>query len=153
MLADEQREDDTQEREAKRARVARHEQLADRAIATAISEAASRGEYVSPVDAVNGRIGRTLEEILLGAQGAVADRVPVALREPNPDRGVWLGAAEPVIFPARSANGLRLFNRARHFRDLLNARAQLAAAERAAVVTKHDIGLVDDVHPRAGRRP
>jgi hypothetical protein len=81
------RNDDSQEREAQRARVARHEQLADRAVAAAISEAARRGEYVSPVDAVNGRIGRTVEEILLGAQGEVADRVPKPLREPNPDRG------------------------------------------------------------------
>ena len=87
FLAAEQREDDSQEREARRARVARHEELANRAIAAHISEAAARGEYVSPVDAVNGRIGRTVEEILLGARGEVADRVPVALREPNPDRG------------------------------------------------------------------
>jgi hypothetical protein len=129
MLAEEQREDDSQEREAKRARVARHEQLADRAIATAVSEAAARGEYVSPVDAVNGRIGRTLEEILLGAAGEVADRVPKPLREPNPE---WLGAGEPVILPARSANGLRLFNRYRHWQDRQEAKRRLAEAERTA---------------------
>jgi hypothetical protein len=153
LLAAEQKEDDSQEREAKRARVARHEELANRAIATYISEAAARGEYVSPIDAVNGRVGRTVEQILLGAQGEVADRVPKPLREPNPDRGVWLGAAEPVILPARSANGLRLFNRMRHFTDRLETRRRAEQAQRAAVVTKHDIGLVDGAHPRPGRRP
>lgn len=147
------RNDDSQEREAQRARVARHEQLADRAVAAAISEAARRGEYVSPVDAVNGRIGRTVEEILLGAQGEVADRVPKPLREPNPDRGVWLGAGEPVILPARSANGLRLFNRMRHFMDMLEARQRAEQAQRTAVVTKHHIGLPAGAPPRPGRRP
>lgn len=149
LLAAEQKEDDSQEREAKRARVARHEQLANRAIATYISEAAARGEYVSPVDAVNGRIGRTVEQILLGAQGEVADRVPRPLREPNPDRGMWLGAGEPVILPARSANGLKLWNRMRHFMDMLETRRRAEQAQRAAVVTRHDIGLV----ARPGRRP
>jgi hypothetical protein len=153
LLAEEQKEDDSQEREAQRARVARHEQLADRAVAAAISEAARRGEYVSPVDAVNGRIGRTVEEILLGAQGEVADRVPKPLREPNPDRGVWLGAGEPVILPARSANGLRLFNRMRHFMDMLEARRRAEQAQRTAVVTKHHIGLPAGAPPRPGRRP
>jgi hypothetical protein len=51
---------------------------------------------------------------------------------------------EPRILAptARSATGLRMFNRARHFRDKLKAEAALLAAERAAEASKNDYGFV-----------
>ena len=127
MLAEEQRKDDSRDREEGRARAARHEEMANRAIASAISEATARGEYVSPVDAINGRVGRTVEQVLLGAQGEVADRVPKPLRPP-PD-AVWLGAAEPTILPGSPVKR-SIAARARHWMEWQQKKREAEEAER-----------------------
>src|SRR5947207_3229110 len=68
----------------------------------------------------------------------------------GPGPADWGITAQQLPAPAaRSATGLRIFNRARHFHDLLAARRQLEAAEKAAIASSNDYGLVDGVVVRS----
>jgi hypothetical protein len=77
-------EDQQERREARRAEAEREghaEAARDQATAAYMAAAASRGEDVTAMDAVNGNIGRTVSEVLAGNAG-LADRIPKEHREP-----------------------------------------------------------------------
>jgi hypothetical protein len=158
-------QDDAREAIAAKHAEAERELLAEerhsRAMALYCQQAEARGEVVTAMQLATGQVsGRSIADILAAAVAA-GDRDDVTtaaklhrLGHGEPER-LHVEVAEPVILApaARSATGRAIATRARRFVDVLEARRQLAAAERAAEASKHDYGLVEGVHPRAGRRP
>ena len=91
----EQRAEDREAREAERERLDRAEAAHDRAVAAAVAAAVSRGEDVSVLDAAQGLIGRSVEDVLAGATSELAYRIPKAERGERDYE--LLDAPEPVI--------------------------------------------------------
>jgi hypothetical protein len=148
------RDDAAEVREARRAEAER-ERLAEerhqRALSLAVEQAAQRGEEISAMALATGQVrGRSVEDVLAAASAA-ADRNDVIAaarlhREGHGDpEPLHVEFGEPVILHARSETGRKIFNRARRFADLLEARRKLAAAEKAAAASRNDYGLVDGV--------
>jgi hypothetical protein len=146
-------------RQAEDEQEAHREELRQRHLGLYREQAERRGELVSAVALATGQVpGRTVADIL-AAGAAAGDREDLVTearlhREGHGDpEPLHVFVDEPVIQQARSANGLRIFHRARRFRAVLEARKALTSAERAAEQSRNDYGLVEGVHPRAGRRP
>jgi hypothetical protein len=156
---------DAQEAVAAKQAEAERELLAEerhsRAMALYCQQAEARGEEISALALATGQVsGRSIADILAAAvaAGDREDWVTEARlhREGHGDpEPLHVEFGEPRLLApaARSSTGRAIATRARRFWDVLDARRQLAAAERAAEQSKHDYGLVDGVHPRAGRRP
>jgi hypothetical protein len=158
-------EEHEEAREAKEAEAARarwREERTNQAVARYIAERRAGGEPVSPMTSAvigvpddqqecDSRARSALQLALGRFQSEYAEELAWEKDHPRPPAGppepLHVFIAEPRLPApaARSATGLRIFNRARHFRDVLNARAALAAAQRAAEASKHDYGLVDGV--------
>ena len=147
------RDDAREAREAKQAEAAREaqaEELHQRAMRLYAEQAELRGEVVTAMQLASGQVpGRPVAAILEAArQAGDRDDAITAARlhrqgHGEPER-VNIEVAEPVLLApaARSAAGWKIFNRARHFRDLLEARRQLEAAEKAAAGSRNDYGFV-----------
>jgi hypothetical protein len=146
---------DAQERladkEAEEQQEARREELRQRNLGLYAAQAAARGELISAVALAQGRVsGRTVTEILdAGRMAGDQEDVVAAARAHREGHGVpeplHIEVGEPVLLQARSAIGRKIFNRARHFADLMAARRELVAAEKAAVASRNDYGLVEGV--------
>jgi hypothetical protein len=152
-------QDEIAAREAEAEREAHREELHQRHMALYQEQAAVRGELVSAVALATGKVpGRTVAEIL-AAGSAAGDREDLVVaarlhREGNGDPELLhVEVGEPTILHARSKTGWKIFNRARHFRDLLDARKALAEAEKAAERSRNDYGLVEGVTVRAKEDP
>ena len=165
-MIDADHDDRQAERDEHATRVRRHEEAADRALALAIAAAHARGEYPGPAELSQVRLPaddkerdeRTRDAIqyVLDTQRAQWLRERDWERDhPPPPAGppqrlhVFFDEPQLPAPAARSATGLRIFNRARHFHDLLAARRQLEAAEKAAIASSNDYGLVDGVVVRS----
>ena len=84
VLAAQEREQRLEDREARRQAAedeAAIEARRDQAIAAYVAAASARGETIGATDIARGDLGRTLDEILAGASGELADRVPAHQRE------------------------------------------------------------------------
>jgi hypothetical protein len=152
------------ERRAERAQRAeqadRVEQAHDRAVAAYMAGAAQRGETVSAMDAATGNIGRTLAEVLSGATGELADRIPKGERGPR-DYEI-LGAGEPVIrsrryddgWPSSSYECDSMLRRAENLhRDLVMTQQRIAgAAGRGAEHVEAERAKAERGHGRDARR-
>jgi hypothetical protein len=158
------RDDAREQREAHAADAERERRVEDahqRHLALAAEQAGLRGDVVTALQLATGQVrGRSVAEILdAGRLAGDRDDVIAAARLHRDGHGtpepLHVEVGEPVLHQARSETGWKIANRARHFRDLLDARKALAAAERAAEQSRLDYGLVDGVtlQPRAGRRP
>jgi hypothetical protein len=143
-------------------REAQAEERHERALDTYRQQAEARGEVLDVMALARGEMrGRGVSEILASAAAAAAadDRRDEmrAWRDGHGDPEklhVFVGEPNIVTAPAaRSATGWKIFNRARHFRDMLDARRQLEQAERAAWQSRNGYGLVDNVtvRPREDR--
>jgi hypothetical protein len=150
--------EDAQEARETRLAEAERERLAEerhqRAMTLAVQQAEVRGEVLDTMTLARGEVrGRAISEILAAAvaAGAAADRGDEirAWREGHGEP-VHIEVGEPVIHTpaARSVTGRAIFNRARRFRDLLEARRQLERAERAAWQSRNDYGVVEGVTVR-----
>lgn len=122
------------------------EELRQRHLGLYAQQAAARGELVSAVALATGQVpGRTVGEIL-AAGAAAGDREDLVtearLHREGHGEPVHIEVGEPVIQQARSETGRKIFNRARRFRDMLEARRQLEAAEKAAAASRNDYGFV-----------
>jgi hypothetical protein len=148
------------EQEAERERLA--EEWHQRAVTLAVQQAEARGDVFDVMALARGEVrGRSVGDILAGAVAAAEAgdrRAEMRLYQEGhgqPER-LHVEVGEPNIIhapAARSVTGRAIFNRARRFRDLLEARRQLEAAEQAAWQSRHDCGLVDGVtvQPREDR--
>jgi hypothetical protein len=145
---------DAQEAIAAKQAEAERELLAEerhsRAMALYCQQAEVRGEEISALALATGQVrGRSVQDILTAASAA-ADRADVITearlhREGHGDpEPLHVEFGEPnIIAPAaRSATGRKIATRARRFWDVLDARRQLVAAERAAEASKNDYGFV-----------
>ena len=86
-------------RAEKRDREERAERAHDDAVSAYVAGAAMRGEVVSAMDLAAGNVGRTLAEVLSGATGELADRIPVHERGERDYE--LLDAGEPVLRSGR----------------------------------------------------
>jgi hypothetical protein len=154
------RDDAAEVRESRRAEAERErvaEERHQRALSLAVEQAAQRGEEISAMALATGQVrGRSVQEILTAASAAAArDDLVAEARLHRDGHGVpepvHVEFGEPQILHARSDTGRKISNVARHFHDVLEARRQLAAAEKAAAASRNDYGLVDGVTFR--RRP
>ena len=156
------RDDATEAKAAREAELAREERAEARraeVMAAYVSERHALGDSVDLMALAQGASpGRTIADILAAAvaAGDREDMVTEARLRRDGHGGpepLHVEFGEPVLLQARSETGRKIFNRARHFRDMLAARHQLAEAERAAEASRHDYGLVDGVtiRPREDR--
>ena len=124
-----------QARAEKRARADRADEAHNKAVAAYMTGAAMRGEAVSAVDAANGNIGRTVAEVLSGATGELADRIPAHQRGERDYE--LLDAGEPVIraryddgWPSSSYEADSMLRRAEGLHgDLVRAQSRLASRQ------------------------
>jgi hypothetical protein len=165
-MIDADHDDRQAERDEKAARERRHEEAADRVVALGIAAAHARGEYPAPMELAAMRLpaddkerdARTRDAIdhVLAFQRAQYQRELAWEKDhPSPPAGppeklhVFFDEPRLPAPAARSATGRRIAARARRFGAVLEARKALAAAERAAAASKHDIGLVEGVVVRS----
>ena len=140
----------------------RREESHARALALAREQAELRGEVVDPLAFARGEVNpRPIRDILAAAMAAAAveDRRD-GLRLHREGHGeparLHVEVGEPVIHhapAARSRIGRVIASRARHSRDLLDARRRAERAEQAVWESRNDYGLVDGVtvRPREDR--
>jgi hypothetical protein len=146
-MIDVDQEDRRLERDEKAAREQRHEEACNRALAMAIASAEASGSYPGPVELATVRLPaddkeraeRTQAAIqhVLDTQRAQYQRELAWEKEhPAPPAGppekMHAFVDEPRLLApaARSAIGLRIFNRARRFHEAQRAKAAAEAAER-----------------------
>lgn len=159
-MIDADHDDRQAERDEKAARERRHEEAADRVVALGIAAAHARGEYPEPMELAAMRLpaddkerdARTEAAIqhVLDTQRAQYQRELAWEKDhPRPPAGPpeklhieFVDDPELLVPASRSATGMKIFRRARAFRGLVEARRQLAAAERAAEASKNDYGFV-----------
>lgn len=136
------------------------EERHNRAMTLYREQAEARGEVFDVLALARGEVrGRSVPEILAGAAAsAAADDRRAEMHawrhghgEPEKLHVEFVGDPNIITPAARSETGWKIAQRFRHFRDLLEARDQLKAAERAAEQSRLDYGLIDGVEPR--RRP
>jgi hypothetical protein len=135
----------------------RREESHQRALGLARELAESRGEVVDPLAYARGDVSpRPIGDIPAAAMAAAAveDRRD-GLRLHREGHGepakLHIEVGEPVIHhapAARSGVGRAIASRARHFRDLLEARRRAELAERAVWESRNDVGIIDGVTPR-----
>ena len=154
MLQDDAREA-LAARQAEQEREQRAEERHSRAMTLYREQAEARGEEFSALALATGQVrGRSVQDILAAASAA-ADRDDMITearlhREGHGDpEPLHVFVDEPVL-AGRSVTptGRAIATRARRFRAVLDARRQLAAAERAAEASKHDHGLIPGVTQR-----
>jgi hypothetical protein len=152
---------DAEEHRAEREQAAEREHLAEerhqRAMTLAVQQAEARGDVFDVMALARGEVrGRSVGDILAAAMAAAAveDRRD-GLRLHREGHGepakLHVEVGEPVIHhapAARSGVGRAIASRARHFRDLLEARRRAERAEQAVWESRNDYGLVDGVTVR-----
>lgn len=145
--AREAREARAAEAERERAIEARREQ----ALSDYAAGANLRGEALDVMALAAGRVPhRTVSDVLTAAAAAAeADDRRDEMHawrnghgEPEKIHVEFVGDPNIITPAARSGTGWKIAQRARHFNDLLQARAQLKAAERAAEQSRLDYGFV-----------
>jgi hypothetical protein len=130
----EAQEEARETREAERARAERAERRWDEAVTAALRNAELRGEYVDLAGRLSGYTGaRTVADVLESARLASEreDQVAAAKASREPGELAHVFVDEPVILAARSETGLKLFNRARKFAEMVSARSRADAARAA----------------------
>ena len=170
-MIDADHDDRQAERDEKAARERRHEEAADRVVALGIAAAHARGEYPEPMELAAMRLpaddkerdARTEAAIqhVLDTQRAQYQRELAWEKDhPRPPAGPpeklhieFVDDPELLVPASRSATGMKIFRRARAFRGLVEARRQLAAAERAAEASKNDYGFVPELRGREDGDP
>jgi hypothetical protein len=168
-MIDADHDDRQAERDAEAERDRRYEEAANRALALGIASAHARGEYPAPMELATVRLpaddkerdARTQAAIqhVLDTQRAQYQReLDWEKEHPSPPAGpperLHVFFDDPVLQPpapvARSAIGLRIFNRARRFGE---AQRTKEAAERAAAASRDDFGFVCERRTRADDDP
>jgi hypothetical protein len=130
-------------REAERERAAQLEQRHEQAIASWRSQAEARGEFYSVMEIAQGRVGRTIAEVLDSARASMEseDNWAAARASRQGAEPVHVNFGEPNILMPASPTRRSLLNRSRRWADW-RVKQKAADDARRAVEADHDIGLV-----------